>query len=57
MYQETMLLDVAPPSTAADAAARQYVERVRCFIDGDRIGVELEPQESDALDAIIAGRR
>lgn len=54
MYEAVDLLDPAPVSTAQDAAARFFVERVTCSISGDRIGVRLEPQTSDALDARLA---
>lgn len=52
MYQETDLL--VPGSVAYDDAARQYVERVVCSIDRNRIGVTLEPAASDSLDMRLA---
>lgn len=55
MYLEVGMLDASPLSTAYDAAARQYVERVVCSISGDRIGVTLEPQASDSLDVVLRG--
>jgi len=57
MYQIVDLLDVAAVSTAADESARKYVERVVCSISSGSVGVSLEPQASDALDARLARLR
>lgn len=54
MYQTIELLDVGPVTTAPDTAARKYCERVRCTIQGDAIGVDLDPQEADSVEAQLA---
>lgn len=54
MLEVVDLLDPSPVATAPDAAARQYIERVTCTVQGDTWGVELEPENSDALGAILA---
>lgn len=54
MYQEIGLLDASPSTTAYDAAARQYVERVTCTIGRDGVGVTLEAAASDSLDVMLA---
>lgn len=52
MYQVVNLLDVAPE--AIDGVARFFVERVTCSISGDQIGVTLEPEATDSIDAQLA---
>ncbi len=54
MYIERDLLDPSPVSTQQDAAARQYVERVRCTIGETDMGCDLEPQASDSLAVKLA---
>lgn len=54
MYQTTDLLDVAPIAAQQDAAARFFVERVTLRIDQSGSSLDLEPSETDALDAQIA---
>lgn len=49
------LVDVAPAVGAVDAAARKYVGRVTCSIDGDSVGVSLEPSETGDITSQIAG--
>lgn len=49
------LVDVAPVSGAVDAAARKYVGRVTCSIDGDSVGVSLEPSETSDITSQISG--
>ena len=55
MYEVVDLLDVAPVATAADAAARFYVQRVTCRVQGNQIGVDLEPIDSNALELRFPG--
>jgi hypothetical protein len=54
MYEVADLLDNAPVGTTPDAAGRCYIERVVFRVSGEGIGVQLEPQQSDALDARLA---
>lgn len=49
------LMDVAPAVGAVDAAARKYVGRVVCSIDGESVGVSLEPSETGDITSQIAG--
>ena len=49
------LVDVAPVSGSVDAAARKYVGRVTCSIDGESVGVSLEPSETADITGQIAG--
>lgn len=52
---ETMeFLDPAPVSTAPDSAARFFCERTTCSVSRDRIGVTLEPTDTDNLSARLA---
>lgn len=54
MYQVQDLIDVSPPGSSPDGAARFYVERVTCAISEQGITVSLEPQASRSIDARIA---
>lgn len=54
MYEVIDLLDPGPVSTAQDAAARFYVERVTCTVIADSVGVALEPSDVDSIDARLA---
>lgn len=54
MYQVNELHDVSPVTTAQDAAARFFVERVVCTIDEQGARVSLEPTDSASLDAALA---
>lgn len=54
MSQVTQLLDSAPVSGTIDAAARKYVARITCGIQGDSIGCTLEPGGAGGLDALVA---
>lgn len=54
MVETVDLLDVAPVATAADAAARFYVERVTCNVDRTKASVTLEPQNYSGIDARLA---
>jgi hypothetical protein len=54
IYEVRDLLDIGPVTTAADAAARLYVERVVCSITPEGTNVALEPQASDSFDAMLA---
>lgn len=53
MYQVVELLDVAPVATQQDAAARFYVARVSCTIGEGSIAVQLEPEQSSNLEAVL----
>ncbi len=53
MYQVSELLDVAPVSTAQDAAARFYVARVDFSIDANGWRLSLEPEDPQDLSAIL----
>lgn len=53
MLETSDLLDPGPVSTAQDAASRCYIERVTCRIDQSGWGVDLEPEASNSLDAIL----
>jgi hypothetical protein len=53
MYQVVELLDVAPVATQQDAAARFYVARVTCSISEGSISVQLEPEQSSNLEAVL----
>ena len=54
MYEVVDLLDPGPVSTAQDAAARFYVERVTCTVSADSVGVTLEPSDVDDISARLA---
>lgn len=54
MSQVQQLLDAGPVTGATDAAARKYVARVTCSIQGDTIGCTLEPGGAGGLDALMA---
>jgi hypothetical protein len=54
MYEVPDLLDVAPVSTAQDAAARFFVERVMYEYDGQGSRLRLEPTDVTSLDAVLA---
>jgi len=54
MSQVAQLLDVGPAVGAIDAAARKYVARVTCSIQGDTIGCTLEPGGVGGIEALIA---
>jgi hypothetical protein len=56
MYQNISLLDPAPIATAQDEAARFYVARTVCAIEGDRVSLSLEPEDPDDLSAIFIRR-
>jgi hypothetical protein len=53
MYQVIELLDVAPVATQQDAAGRFYVARVTCSISEGQISVQLEPEQSSDLEAVL----
>ena len=53
MYQVIELLDVAPVATQQDAAGRFYVARVTCSIGEGLISVQLEPEQSSNLEAVL----
>lgn len=53
MYQANDLLDVGPVSSAQDAAGRFYVARTTCTVQGDQVGVSLEPEDPADLAAIL----
>lgn len=57
MYQVRELLDTDPLSTTQDAAARYYVERVACSVEGNTMEVRLEPTKSTGADVLIARMR
>jgi hypothetical protein len=57
MSEVVELLDIGPPSSAPDAAARKYVGRVTCSIQGDQIGCTLEPSATDSIDVRLAALR
>lgn len=54
MSQVLQLLDSGPVTGAIDAAARKYVARVTCSIQGDSIGCTLEPGGAGGIDALLA---
>ncbi len=54
MSQIVQLLDVAPVNGAIDAAARKYVSRTTCSIQGDSIGCTLEPGGAGGFEALVA---
>jgi hypothetical protein len=54
MLEIVDLLDPSPVSTAPDAAARQYIERVTCSVSGDQWSVDLEPENTEALGAVLS---
>lgn len=54
MCETVDLLDPGPVNTAPDAAARFYVERVSFRADESGMGVTLEPEASNSLDAQLA---
>lgn len=54
MYQTIELVPTGPLSTAQDAAARHYVERVTFQVDENGWRVELEPTADTSLDALLA---
>lgn len=56
MLEIVDLLDPSPVSTAPDAAARQYIERVTCNVSAGQWSVTLEPENTDSLGAILAFR-
>jgi hypothetical protein len=56
MYQVIELLDVAPVVTQQDAAGRFYVARVTCSISEGQISVQLEPEQSSNLEAVLITR-
>jgi hypothetical protein len=53
MYEVVDILGISLESTP-DELSRYFVERVRCSISSSGVSVELEPQQSSALDAMIA---
>lgn len=53
MYQVIELLDVAPVAAQQDAAARFYVARVTCSISEGSLAVQLEPEQSSNLEAVL----
>lgn len=55
MSQVTQLLDTGPPTGSVDAAARKYVARVTCAIQGETVSCTLEPSGADPVAAFIAG--
>lgn len=54
MYEESDLLDPAPVASAADAAARFFVERVTCTISKESVGCTLEPAAFDSTEVRLA---
>lgn len=54
MSQVLQLLDTSPVTGATDAAARKYVARTTCTIQGDSIGCTLDPGGAGGLDALMA---
>lgn len=59
MSEVSQLLNVGPTSGAVDAAARKYVARVVCSINGDSVGCTLEPTGGGDLErtmAVFGGR-
>lgn len=56
MYQVVELIDVVPVATQQDAAGRFYVARVTCSIGEGQISVQLEPEQSSSLEAVLITR-
>lgn len=50
MIQITRLLDIAPRSTAQDAAGRIYASRVSCQVDRTSASVSIEPGDDSGLE-------